>query len=330
MSKLISLIVPVYNEAASLPALYGELNRLTDVLAPDFDTEYLFINDGSKDESHDVISSLAQQDSRVKYVEFSKNFGKELATSAGLTHCRGDAAIMLDADLQHPPALIPHFIERWQNGADMVIGVRANESGQSVVKRLGTHWFYKIMNAIGETQVHSQATDFRLLDRIVIDEFNRFTERTRMTRGLLDWLGFRLDFVEFTAPERRFGEPTYNTLKLYKLALSSFVSHSLLPLKLAGYLGIFITLVAGITGVFIFIEKYVLHDPLSLGFTGPATLAVFNLFLIGIVLTCLGLIAMYIGNIHIEVQNRPLYVIRKRINFEEDGHRGSHPEVQRF
>jgi polyisoprenyl-phosphate glycosyltransferase len=276
----------------------------------------ILINDGSTDNSRNVVLGLVDQDQHLKYLEFSRNFGKEIATSAGLFHARGQAAIILDADLQHPPELIPEFLDKWEAGADVVIGVRNKNSGEGLVKKLGSVLFYQIMSTIGNTQIMPRATDFRLLDRKVINEFNRFTERTRLTRGLIDWLGFQTDYVYFEARERLNGEAAYSFMRLLKLAFSAFVSHSLFPLKLAGYLGIIITLISGFLGLFMFTEKYILNDRLGLNFSGPALLAVFTLFLVGIILCCLGLIALYIASIHSEVVNRPLYVIKSKKNLE--------------
>jgi dolichol-phosphate mannosyltransferase len=258
------------------------------------------------------IKKLPDRDDRVKYLQFSRNFGKELATTAGLREAKGDAAIMIDADLQHPAELIPRFIEKWKKGAEVVVGVRKKNRREGLVKKIGSFLFYKIINAIAEIRITPNATDFRLLDRAVMNEFNRFTEKNRMSRALIDWLGFNRDYIYFNANPRMDGKAGYSTLKLVRLALSGFVSLSLVPLKLAGYLGIVIVIISGSLGLFIFIERYVLGEPWNMGFSYPSILAVINLFLIGIVLSCLGLIALYIANIHGEVINRPMYVIRSR------------------
>ena len=248
----------------------------------------------------------------MKHLEFSRNFGKEIATSAGLHHALGEAAIMIDADLQHPSEFIPEFVEKWENGAPVVVGIREKNKGEELFKRIGSALFYRIMNLIGETQIIPNATDFRLLDRKVIEEFKKFTERNRITRALVDWLGFEIARVYFRANERKSGKAGYNYLKLIKLALSSFVSHSLFPLKLAGYLGIFITVFSTFLGLFVIIEQIILKDPLGVRFSGTAMLAVMILFLVGVMLSSLGLIALYIAHIHDEVINRPMYVIKNQ------------------
>jgi len=314
--KLISIIIPVYNEEDNILLIYKEIANVWQNLDCDYNYEIIFINDGSKDRSNEIIIGIAHSDYRIRYIEFSKNFGKEIAVSAGIHNAKGGAAIMIDADLQHPPELIPEFLKKWQNGAEMVIGVRRKHNGESLFKKIGSFCFYKIMNLIGETKLINGSTDFRLIDKKIINEFNRFTERNRITRGLLDWLGFKKDYVYFYANKRENGNAQYSKLKLIKLALSSFVSLSLFPLRFAGYLGIFITVISGLLGLFIAMNKYMLADPFGFAFSGPAILAVFNSLLIGIVLSCFGLMALYIANIHGEVINRPMYVVRERINFE--------------
>jgi len=310
MDKFISIVVPVYNEEENLYLLYGSLKNILSTCGRDY--EIIFVDDGSTDDSLSILQKLSVDDSRIKLIEFSRNFGKEAAISAGLFFATGNGVILIDADLQHPPELIPQFLGKWEAGADLVIGVREKNQGESLVKKLGSSVFYKIMKWIGETKTVPRATDYRLLDRKVVDEFNRLTERNRITRGLIDWLGFKKDYIYFTANKRNGGRTGYSYSKLTKLALSSFVSHSLFPLKLAGYLGITITFFSAILGLFVFSEKYLLNDPWHLYFSGPALLAILILFLIGIVLTCLGLIALYIANIHSEVSNRPLYIIRDK------------------
>lgn len=315
MAKLVSIIIPVHNEEKNIPLVYRELKNVCDGLRNKYDHELIFIDDGSRDGSSLAIDNLATEDQRVKHIEFSRNFGKEMATSSGILHARGDAAIMIDADLQHPPRLIPEFIEKWENGADVIVGVRIKNNGEGFIKKYGSSAFYKIMNAIGDIKLTPRATDYRLIDRKVIAEFNRFTERNRITRGIIDWLGFKKDFIYFEASERLNGKASYGYPKLAKLALSSFVSHSLFPLKLAGYLGVFITFFSGLFGIFMIAEKFFFKDYFAMEFSGPAMLAVMILFLIGIVLSSLGLVALYIANIHNEVINRPIYVVRRKNNF---------------
>lgn len=308
--QVVSIIVPVYNEAAGLRELYrqvkAELARLDG-----YDHELIFVDDGSRDGSVAILRELAADDPAVRVIEFVRNFGKEAATTAGLHACSGDAAIMIDADLQHPPALIPELVARWERGADVVVGVRRRNDDDGWFTRLRSRLFYRLLNLVAEMPVTPHGTDFRLLDRAVIDAFNGLTERGRITRGLIDWLGFPTDHVEFDAASRSAGDARYSTLKLVRLAAHSFVSLSLFPLRLAGYLGVAITVLSGALGLFMYVDKYHLGDPWGFNFSGTAFLAVSILFLVGIVLSCLGLIALYIGHIHAEVLGRPLYVLRR-------------------
>lgn len=320
MSKLISVIIPIYNEAINVSLIYNAVIAEFAKFGADFDYELIFIDDGSVDSSLSEIKGIADKDQKVKYIEFSRNFGKEVATTAGINNAKGNAAILIDADMQHPPRLIPEFVAKWQDGFDMVIGVRQQNSREGFIKKIGSMVFYSIMNIISETDMTARGTDYRLIDKKIINEFNRFTEHNRITRGLLDWLGFKKAYISFVADPRVNGVASYKKIKLMKLAVSTFISHSLFPLRLAGYLGVLIILFSGSLGFFIFVNKYIINDPFSFNFSGPAILAVINLFLIGIVLSCLGLISLYIGNIQNESLNRPLYVIRnkKRLDFDDD------------
>ncbi len=304
----LSIVVPVHNEAENIPLLYHALIEATEHVAYLF--ELIFVDDGSTDRSLNILEALAQEDKRVRLIEFARNFGKEAAITAGLHAAKGDAVVMLDADLQHPPKLIPYMIQKWRQGADIVVGQREYSKKISVIKRLTSWLFYKSIAICGVKQITPHATDYRLLDRKVINVFKSMTERNRMTRALIDWLGFKRAYVEFEAPERINGTARYGFRQLFGLAINAFTSHSLLPLRVAGYIGTVIFVLAGLLGVFEYLSKYVWNDPWHLQFTGTALLATLIVFLVGLVLMCMGLIAMYIARIHIEVANRPLYVIR--------------------
>lgn len=307
--KKISVVIPTYNEKINIPLIHTEITRVFATI-PTYDYEIIFVDDGSKDNSAEVAQKIALIDPHVQPIEFSRNFGKESATSAGFHHAVGDAVICIDADLQHPPHIIPKFIEAWEQGHEIVIGVRDNNASDSRIKKIGSYFYYKLINRMSSTEIIPRATDFRLLDRIVVDEFNTLSEHNRMTRGLIDWLGFKRHPIYFTAPERLHGEAQYSFWKLVKLAVESMIAHSLFPLRLAGFIGIFIMIISGLLGTVMFLDRYVF--PWGLHFSGPAILANVTLFLVGIVLVCIGLLAFYIGYIYHEVQNRPLYVIRRK------------------
>ncbi len=310
--KNITIVIPVYNEELNIQPLYQAIKNILDSIKHQYTSEILFIDDGSRDKSLHEMELLSTTDGRVQFIALSRNFGKEIAITAGIHHSLGDAVIIMDADMQHPPSLINAFLEKWEDGADIVIGIRNNSASENIIRKLFTLLFYAILNRIAEIKLYRGETDYRLISRAVIDVFNTFTERNRITRGLIDWLGFKTDHIFFSAPQRAGMRPTYNFTKLIHLAISSFIAHSLFPLKFTGYLGFFTISISGFFGIFIIIEKYILHDPWKLNFSGPAMLAIFIIFLIGIVLSCLGLMALYIATIYAEVINRPLYVIRKK------------------
>lgn len=309
MAKAISILLPVYNEEANIPEIYNQISSVFNDLGDKYDAEYLFINDGSTDGSLAVLEDIAANNDAVRVFDFSRNFGKEIALTCGIHHAQGDAILTLDTDLQHPVELIPEFLQKWEDGAEVVIGVRKKNKHANIIKRIGSRLFYWINGIISSTDIIPHASDFRLIDRVVADAFNDFVEKNRFTRGLIDWLGFKRDYIHFDAHKRYTGTANYGYLKLFKLAFTSFVTHSLVPLRLAGYLGACITLFSMILGVFVFLNNYVWKTGV---FSGIATVAVFIMFLIGIVLICLGLIALYIGNIHNEVIGRPLYVLRQK------------------
>jgi len=316
-TQLVSIIIPVHNEEGNVQPLYTELTRCLDRLTYTF--EFIFVDDGSHDRSLPKIEKLARTDHRIRLVEFARNFGKEAAISAGLHAARGDAAIMIDADLQHPPELIPKFIEKWQRGADVVVGVKTYGKDEGWFKRWSSARFYQIMQKIAHTKITPHASDFRLIDRKVMDVFSRLTERNRMTRGLIDWLGFKRAYVHFQAGQRLSGQRSYKYRQLVTLAINSFTNYSLVPLKLAGYLGVAILALGIPSGLLLYVERYMLDDPLHWQIRGTAMLAMLTLVLIGLVLACLGLVSLYIANIHAEVTNRPLYVVRRHIEDLPEG-----------
>lgn len=308
-----SFVVPVYNEVKNISTFYSELLQTInlEVSAKVIDDyEIIFINDGSHDDSQIEIDKIVAIDHHVKSIEFSRNFGKEAATSAGLHNSKGDFVIMLDSDLQHPIELIPSFIKKWREGYDVVVG-KIKSSKSSIHKRAGRAIFYYLLSKIQDEDIDMNGNDFRLIDRQVVNAFIKFEEQGRSTRNLIDWLGFTRTEIIFTPNKRQYGEASYTTSKLFKLGLNSIVSNSLFPLRIASYLGIVIFMISSTLGVFIFIEKYLLNDIHGFRFSYPSILAVVNMFLISIVLICLGLVAIYVGHIKHEVLKRPLYVIKK-------------------
>ena len=309
---LISIIIPIYNEAENISRFFVSLAKILSQSAEKYDWEVLFINDGSRDSSALELKKIT--DDRVHVLELSRNFGKEAALSAGLSRAKGEAVIMIDADFQHPMELIPEFINKWEAGAEVVIGVRRKNKKAGWLKRAGSFVFYKVISRISSVEMTPNETDFRLIGREVVDVFNKLTEKNRMTRALIDWLGFKRDYIYFEANERADGHAGYSISKLISLALNSFVSLSLLPLKLAGYLGIFIIFTVGPFGLYVLLGKYFFDWAFAASFSGPAQLAFLLTFLVGVILSSLGLVALYIAHIHREVLGRPLYIIRAKKN----------------
>ena len=306
----ISMIIPVHNEEANLSWHH---ERITDTLDKlDCRYEIIYVNDGSNDKSLEILKQLSKNASRARYLSFSRNFGKEAATTAGLLACKGDAAIMIDADGQHPIELVETFVDEWHKGYKTVIGVRTTNKRAGAVKNGGSKLFYAILRILGaDDSVQHGLTDFRLVDRQIIDEYARLTEHNRVTRNLLDWLGFKRKLIPFEANERHAGDASYSLRKLTKLAIDGIVKHSTRPLKFIGIIGFIVAFIAGLVGLFMVIEMHVLNDPLQLAITGTALLAVFLSFMVGIVLFCQGLLALYLETVFYETQNRPLFIIEE-------------------
>lgn len=305
----ITIVCPIYNEAENIDVFYRGLREVVAPLPYEFDL--IFVDDGSTDSSVRYIAALDSKDLPYRLVRFSRNFGKEAAITAGIAAATGDAIISIDVDLQHPVEKIPEFIDAWQNGADVVVGVRKGTGDYRWLTRLTSALFYMLINAVSTTHIVPHATDFRLISREVADEYNKLSEHNRMSRALIDWMGYDRAFVYFAPAERRFGLPKYSYRKRMRLAINTFVSYSFFPLRFAGYLGGFIIMASGALGLFVIIEQLLLNDPLNLNFSGTAMLAIAILFLVGVILTCLGLFGLYIASIQDEATNRPLYIIRK-------------------
>ena len=308
---IISVIVPVYNEEKGISDfldhhLLPELDKITNTTF-----EIILVNDGSTDNSLQILQDYATKSSRIKVISLSRNFGKEPALAAGFRYATGNAVLTIDADGQQPPAIIPKFIKKWQAGAQIVTGVRDHFTKHGFIPKLGSKLFYKLLRLMGNKYTVPGSTDFRLIDRIIVNEFNRLSEHNRITRGLIDWLGFRQEYIYYTYGSRLAGKPSYNFKKLFQLAMDSFISMSTTPLVIFGYIGIFITIGSFLLGMFIIIQQYILGDPLHLYWNGAVQMAVFITFLVGLVLISQSIIALYISHIHAETQNRPLYIVDK-------------------
>ena len=306
--RLISFVVPVYNESAGLHTFHSALLKAIQQ-AVDGDYEIIYCDDGSTDDTAALVRQWHAHNPQVKLVSLSRNFGKENALSAGIAIATGDAVITLDGDSQHPVELIPKFIEAWEDGAQVVVGVRSGQSHESWFKHLGSRLFYKIFNRLTQQKLLPGSTDFRLIDKAVQQAFLDLKETDRITRGLIDWLGFERKFIHFTAPARQLGSPGYNRRQLMRLAANSFVSLTPTPLYIFGYLGVFITSGALVLGTSVLVEQLLLADPWHWEFTGTAMLGILILFLVGILLMSQGILSLYISHMHSQSKQRPLYVI---------------------
>ena len=308
MTRSISIIIPVYNEGLGVGRfLDGKLLPIVNKLP--YRVDLVAVNDGSMDKSLDAIkASEFFKIVPTKIISFTKNFGKEVALSAGLKYSRGDAVIMMDADGQHPVDAIIKMVEKWENGAKVVTAINSKNSTKH---KFSSSIFYRLMRLMDNKTIREGEMDFRLLDRAVVNEFNKFTEHNRITRGLIDWLGFPQEYIKVSTLRRESGKPTYSRKKLTRLAVDSFVSMSSTPLLIFGYIGLLIMFISLPFGLFILVEQYILGDPMGLDWSGSVAISVFVSFLVGLVLVSQSITALYISRIHVEVKNRPLFVIDK-------------------
>lgn len=306
-ARSLSIIIPVHNESANIFTIHADIVRAVD----DDVLEFLFVNDGSTDNSVNSIRALQQTDPRVRLVDFSRNFGKEAATTAGLLECVGDAAVMLDCDGQHPPRLIPTFIEAWRTGSKVVIGRRISNEKAGFVKNAGSALYHHLLKTIHAQQPIQGDTDFRLIDRAVIEAFRDLHDHNRVTRSLINWLGFSQTYVDFEADERKEGTASYSFQKLLRLAIDGLTTTSMRPLLFSSLIGSFTFVIGILLALFMVIEQFLLNDPLRLGFSGSAYLAVFILVMSSLMLIGQGIQGIYLANIYGEARNRPLYVARE-------------------
>jgi glycosyltransferase involved in cell wall biosynthesis len=304
----LSAVVPLYNEGAGLTNFHALLvGALEKSVGSSY--EVLYCDDGSQDDTVKVIEELRRDNLRLKLVKLSRNFGKESALAAGIALARGEAIIMIDGDGQHPAELIPDFVDAWKAGSQVVIGVRTANKNEGWFKHVGSSLFYNSFNKLTRQKMVPGSTDFRLIDGAVQRAFLQLRETDRITRGLIDWLGFDRSYIPFTANERQQGSAGYSRRKLVALATNSFVSLTSVPLHIFGYLGVFITGASLLLGTVVGVEQLLLGDPLRWRFTGTAMLSIMLLFLVGVVLLSQGMLALYISHIHNQSKQRPLYVI---------------------
>jgi glycosyltransferase involved in cell wall biosynthesis len=308
----ISIVVPMHNEAATIESLHSRLQIQLKKL--DIHYEIICVNDGSTDDTLAVLIKQQEQDPHIRLIDLSRNFGKEVALSAGLDYSTGAAVIPIDADLQDPPELLPEMIARWREGYDVVYATRRSRQNESVVKKTTANLFYRLLNRISDVEIPRNTGDFRLMDRCVVDALKRMPERNRFMKGLFSWVGFKQTAIYFDRDPRLDGETSWNYLKLWRLAIDGITSFSATPLKIWSYVGLFLSLTALAYAAFLFIR--VLVDGVDV--PGYASMMVVLLFIGGIQFITLGVMGEYLGRIFTEVKGRPLYLVKETRGFEKE------------
>jgi len=303
--RLVSIVVPVFNEIEVLDSLYGRLKKVLDSL-DSFSYEIIFVDDGSTDGSYHKLVDLANSDPLLKIVKFSRNFGHQMAITAGIDLAQGDAVVVIDADLQDPPEVIETFIERWREGYDVVYGIREKREGETKFKLATANAFYRILKTFVKIDIPVDSGDFRLMSKAAVTHFKQLRERDRFIRGLVSWLGFRQIGVSYVRDKRYAGVTKYPFRKMLKFALDGITSFSSVPLKLATWLGYAASILAFFYACSVFVQK-------ALGYTvqGWATIMISVLFIGGVQLICLGIMGEYIGRIFDEIKDRPLYIVEE-------------------
>ncbi len=323
-SPKLSVIIPVHNESANIAPLCERLlpvlNRITSIW------EVVFVDDGSQDDTLDIIKDFSRREPRIGAVSFSRNFGKEIAIAAGLDHARGDAVVIMDADLQHPPEMVETFVERWQEGYMMVYGQRTDRSDETRIKRGFAQLFYRLFARFGEISLPEGAGDFRLIDRKGVEVLRTLGEKARFSKGLYAWIGFRATGVPFVVEERRFGTTKWSFRKLFRFAFDGIAAFSTVPLRVWTYLGFLISFLSIATAIFFFVRTLLFGTDLP----GFPSLIVSIMFFSGIQLMSLGIIGEYVGRIFAEVKRRPLYVVAERVGGAAEVASGLVPDTYRL
>lgn len=307
-----SIVVPVYNEEEVIYVTYKRLKEIMDTTKESY--ELVFINDGSKDKTKEIIMDISKNDTCVKLIDFSRNFGHQTAISAGMDFATGNAIIVIDADLQDPPEVILKMIDKWKEGYEVVYGKRIKRKGETVFKKVTAALYYRILKRLTNVDIPSDVGDFRLIDRKVCNVMKGLNEKNRYIRGLISWVGFNQTFVEYVREERFAGETKYPFMKMVKLAADGITSFSYKPLKIATYFGFTVSVLSFLYLIYVAYEKLFTQNTVL----GWASIVAIILFMNGIMFMILGIIGEYIGRIFEEVKNRPLYILKDKIGFESE------------
>lgn len=308
---IISIVIPVYYEEEVVRACYDALLEVIKKNAWQY--ELIFVNDGSKDRTLTLLKEIASQDEQVKIIDFSRNFGHQIAITAGIFHSQGDATVIIDADLQDPPCVIEELVGKWQEGYDVVYAKRRKRKGEKVFKLVTAKCFYRFLHFMSDVEIPMDTGDFRLMDRKVVEAFKKMPERNRFVRGMVSWIGFDQTFIEYDREERLAGKTKYPLKKMLHFASDGIISFSTKPLKIVRSLGGLTILIAIILLIYSLVSKYILNSAI----TGWTSLMVAITFFSGVQLFSIGLLGEYIGRIYDESKGRPLYFINEKINFEK-------------
>lgn len=310
--KLLSIVVPVYNEQEVIEETF---RRLSEVFKDYFmKVEYIFINDGSKDNTYFKLGQIAKNNPQVRIINFARNFGHQIAITAGMDYAKGDAVVIIDADLQDPPEVIMQMVEKWQEGYEVVYGKRLQREGETLFKKITAKMYYRFLDSMTDVKLPVDVGDFRLIDRKVCDAMKCLPERSRYVRGLVSWVGFKQTSVEYKREKRFAGETKYPLKRMIKLAGDGIFSFSYKPLKLATVTGMIISAFSFIYLIVVLIQKFVKNDVAS----GWASSMAVSLFFNGVMLIVLGIMGEYVGRIYEEVKARPLYIVGELIGFNDN------------
>ena len=306
--KKISIVVPCYNEEESLPLFYKEVNKVTDSMKKKADFEFVFVNDGSKDKTLETLRELAKKDKRVRYISFSRNFGKEAGIFAGLENATGDYITTMDADLQDPPMLLEEMFDTLESGEyDCCATKSTNRKGYSFLRKTFTKWFYDIIGKISKTEMVPGARDFRLMTRQMVDAIISMKEYNRYSKGLFSFVGFKTKLIDFEIEDRAAGTSKFNFWKLFSYAIEGIVAFSTTPLVFAALLGVIFCFIAFILIIFIIVKTLVWGDPVG----GWPSMACIMFFVGGIQLFCTGIIGEYLAKTYLETKHRPIYIVKE-------------------
>lgn len=304
--KQISFVIPCYNEEESLPKLYSELTKVLAEVERKYSTEVIFINDGSKDKTFEILVDIHSRDKRFKVINFSRNFGQQIAVTAGLDYAKGDAVIIMDADMQDPPKVVLDMIQKWEEGYEVIYGQRKRREGETFFKKFTAFVFYRVLDLLAEVSIPKDTGDFRLMDRKVVEAVKKFHEKKRFLRGIVAYVGFKQTAILFERPESVRSVTHYPLNKMIRLAIDAITSFSTVPLKLITSLGFFVSFLS-VLGILYAVYEKIMHPETTVAGWAFTVTAIF--FIGGVQMIMLGILGAYIGRIYSEVQNRPLYIV---------------------